>query len=270
MRNLLKCILFLSILFASSSGSAQITVGSMVVGQGLSDPNDWNDYFQFGIYIDVNTSACGFTRTPHYLVTLETLGASIGAMAHASGVPSIYNATPTGFRVYVRWTDHPTDAPTIGGSMIPNPLRAVFARDQNWVIRWTAIATDGCNNKRIPIKVMLQGPHNGTDMNSTLNTIGSIPLSQPYNVPPHNYAGTENVTSIPPDVVDWVLIEVRDPLDNTSIIAKRAAFVTKDGTVLDLDGFDGVLFPNLGVNSGFISVHHRNHLGIMTNSVVPF
>ncbi len=249
---------------------AQVTVGTMTVGQGVSDPSDWRDYFSSGIYIDVNTSACGFTRTPHYLVTLESIGGSIQGMWQTSGLPAVYNATPTGFRVYIRWTDHPTVAPTIGGSMTPNPLRASFAQSQNWVIRWTAIASDACTSKRIPIKVMLQGAYNGLDMNKTLNDVGTIPLSQPYNVSPYNYTGTESVDNIPADVVDWVLIQLRAPSDDSSIIAQRAAFVKTDGTVVDIDGFDGVLFSNLGVSSGFISVQHRNHLGVMTNSVVPF
>ena len=45
----------------------------MVVGQGVTDPNDWVNYHSSGIYVDVNTSACGFTQTPHYLVTLESI-----------------------------------------------------------------------------------------------------------------------------------------------------------------------------------------------------
>ena len=75
----------------------------MVVGQGVTDPNDWVDYGNLGIYVDVNTSACGFTQTPHYLVTLESI-TNRGSHWYVSGVPSVYNVTPTGFRVYIRWT----------------------------------------------------------------------------------------------------------------------------------------------------------------------
>lgn len=119
----------------------------MVVGQGVTSPNDWVDYNGGvgGIYVDVNTSACGFTQTPHYLVTLESLTNS-GYHWYISGVPSIYSATPNGFRVYLRWTDTPSDAPTIGSLNFPNPLRASTALNRNWVIRWTAITTGDCAN----------------------------------------------------------------------------------------------------------------------------
>lgn len=141
--NLLKSFLgsLVLLLSCTMTSNAQITVGSMVVGQGVTDPNDWLDYSNLGIYVDVNTSACGFTQTPHYLVTLESRS---GYQWEVSGVPSIYNITPTGFRVYLRWTDHPSDRSTIGSRNFPNPLRASTARDRGWVIRWTAISTGDC------------------------------------------------------------------------------------------------------------------------------
>ncbi|WP_420571681.1 T9SS type A sorting domain-containing protein [Kordia sp.] len=146
-------ILLCSFLFISIA-NAQITVGSMVVAQGVTTPNDWVDYNGGvgGIYVDVNTSACGFTQTPHYLVTLESTTNS-GYHWYINGVPSIYLATPNGFRVYLRWADHPSDNPTIGGLNFPNPLRASTARNRNWVIRWTAISTGdcaSCNGNALP------------------------------------------------------------------------------------------------------------------------
>jgi hypothetical protein len=43
------------------------------------------------------------------------------------------------------------------------------------------------------ISVILEAAYNGTDMSTTLNDNGIIPLSQPYNVTPWNYNGTESV-----------------------------------------------------------------------------
>jgi len=63
----------------------------------------------------------------------------------------------------------------------------------------------------LDMSVYLEGPFESIAMNTDLNTAGVIPLSQPYNNSPWNYSGSENVGSIPnPDVVDWVLIELRD------------------------------------------------------------
>ena len=64
----------------------------------------------------------------------------------------------------------------------------------------------------LTLKAFLEGPYSGIQMNSNLNSSGYIPLSQPFNQLPWNFTGTESVTSIPnADIVDWVLIELREP-----------------------------------------------------------
>ncbi|MCD4735575.1 MAG: hypothetical protein K8R53_05995, partial [Bacteroidales bacterium] len=79
------------------------------------------------------------------------------------------------------------------------------------------------------LKVILEGPFNGTDMNTDINSF--IPLFQPYNNPPWNYISCENVPAIPTgDIVDWILIELRDASDANSatgvtMIAQQAAFL---------------------------------------------
>jgi len=140
MKNLKQFFFLFVMVSFSYTVNAQMTVGSMVVGQGVSGTN-WVNYINQGAYIDVNTSQCGFTSTPHYLVTLEN-GSSRWAV---SGVPSIYNATPNGFRVYIRWTDSPEDSPTVGVNQDPNPLQPATATNYGWVIRWTAISIGDCD-----------------------------------------------------------------------------------------------------------------------------
>jgi hypothetical protein len=94
----------------------------------------------------------------------------------------------------------------------------------------------------VDLSAFLEGPFNGTDMNTELNGLTDFPLSQPYNQPPWNYSGTESVGSIPnSNVVDWLLIELRDATDAPSatpptIIAQQAAFVLMDGSVVGMDG----------------------------------
>ncbi len=119
----------------------------------------------------------------------------------------------------------------------------------------------------------LEGPFSGTQMTTMLNTVGLIPLSQPFYIQPWQYAGSENVTSIPNDIVDWVLIELRDATDaasanSTSVIARQAAFLTNNGTVVGLDGSSILSFDNSITHNLFVVVWHRNHLGIMSANVV--
>ncbi len=117
------------------------------IGQGVTSPDDWQDYTSLGIYVDVDTSGCEFKTTPHYLITIESLE-ELGYHWGLSGAPAIYKPTPTGFRVYLRWTDHSTEEPTIGSLAFANPLRATTAKNRQWVIRWTGIEKRDCPVKK--------------------------------------------------------------------------------------------------------------------------
>lgn len=124
-------------------------------------------------------------------------------------------------------------------------------------------------------KAYLEGPYTGTEMSGNLNVFGYIPLTQPYNVSPWLYSGTESVSAIPnPDVVDWVLIELRDAenassASSTTCVARQAGFILKDGLITSTTGFPFVEFPVV-VNQGlFMVLTHRNHLPVMSSSALP-
>jgi hypothetical protein len=114
------------------------------------------------------------------------------------------------------------------------------------------------------LKVFLQGPWNGTDMNTHLLDNGLIPLEQPYDSAPWNYNGTEEVDAIPDDVVDWVLVELRTGLAASTVEARRAGFLLKDGSVVDLDGSSSLSFYSVTQGDYYIVVKHRNHLAVMS------
>jgi PKD repeat protein len=125
----------------------------------------------------------------------------------------------------------------------------------------------------LDLKAYLEGPFNGSTMEPTINDY--LPLSQPFNMPIWNYTGTESVGAIPnTDVVDWVLIDVRDAASAASAtsstsIAKQAAFILNDGSIVDLDGMSNLRFAVSISQNMFVVVWHRNHLGIMANSAIP-
>ncbi len=127
------------------------------------------------------------------------------------------------------------------------------------------------------VTAYLRGPWNGVSaMNTALNTAGIIPLTQPYNVTPFNYAGTENVASIPNvNVVDWVLVEHRKPSTNlpadaisATITGRKAAFLLNTGLVVELDGVTPIAFDITKQGNAFLTIRHRNHLGVMSN-IIP-
>jgi hypothetical protein len=123
---------------------------------------------------------------------------------------------------------------------------------------------------QLSLKVFLEGPFAGTEMNSSLNTKGVIPLQQPYSGYPWNYAGTESVVSVPGiNNVDWVLVELRDAADAASAnsgttIARQAAFVQKDGTVVSIDGSSELQFNTAISQQLFVVIWHRDHLAIIS------
>ncbi len=122
----------------------------------------------------------------------------------------------------------------------------------------------------LDLKVFLEGPFNGVEMNTDLTNSTILPLNQPYNDLPWNYNGTENVVAIPSDVVDWILVELRDATDAASAnestsIAKQAAFLKNDGSVVGLDGISNLYFPYSPISQLFVVIWHRNHLPVLSN-----
>ena len=103
---------------SQSVQSAFIAKGSTPVGNTA-----WQQYPDGeGVFVDVDTSSAGAKTTPIYITSLG------GRLAHWSttGATSIYEPTPRGFRVYVRWS--------VGG-----PLTPAEANFNQWHINWIAV-----------------------------------------------------------------------------------------------------------------------------------
>lgn len=122
----------------------------------------------------------------------------------------------------------------------------------------------------IDLKVFLEGPFATLEMLNTLNYQGYLPLSQPYNVSPWNYNGSEAVTAIPNnDIIDWVLVELRDAPDAASATAATAirtygAFLLRNGSVRDIDGTGLPVFNQVVSQNLYAVVSHRNHLDVLS------
>ena len=108
----------------------------------------------------------------------------------------------------------------------------------------------------------LMGAMSGTSMVNALNTAALIPLTQPYNGGTTNYAGTEILGSLPINMVDWILVDIRDPATPTTIVATKAAILMTDGTITDVDGVSPITFLNVTPGNYFVGLRHRNHLAI--------
>lgn len=159
-----------------------------------------------------------------------------------------------GDHVTVRWTQP------------GNPTLTVVGGSQ--VARWIACKPS------LSIRLALDGaydPANGL-MCDDLRSSGLVPLQEPYTALGFTQAGGgggETVASTllavtgKNAIVDWVLVELRDPIDPTVVLATQAALLQRDGDLMGIDGYASLLF-NLSAGPYYVSVRHRNHLGAMT------
>ncbi len=179
------------------------------------------------------------------------------------------------------WAGSAWSAPPAGQS---NPatrdvLMPSYAFPAATNITWALSRNAVLSGIQLAMKVFLEGPYNtGTAlMNTNLRTLPTFPLTEPYTGLGFTQSGGGGGEVISSSVltttgnnaiVDWVLVELRNAANSSSIVATRCALLQSDGDVVDLNGASPVTF-NQPAASYFTSVRHRNHLGAMTLNTVP-
>ncbi len=100
-------------------------------------------------------------------------------------------------------------------------------------------------------------------MRDDLRVKGVIPSSDPYNLGITSSCDPNTIAN----VVDWVLIQLRDKSDSTVVLAETAALLKTDGNIISATNCsDTQVVFNLSPDNYFVSVNHRNHLGAMSLS----
>ncbi|HRX96656.1 MAG TPA: SGNH/GDSL hydrolase family protein [Bacteroidales bacterium] len=188
---------------------------------------------------------------------IETLNAEIPNIAVTKYDPNSPIVIVDQFTGYDPVTDNQSDGTH------PNAIG-----EEKMAQKWRDAIIDALSGISVDVNVFLEGPFNGTDMNDNLSAV--IPLNQPFSGAPWNYTGTESYSILPADIVDWVLLELRDATDAASatggtIIAQKACFIDNTGKIVNLDGSAEVRFSVELTNNLFVVVHHRNHLKIMSS-----
>jgi hypothetical protein len=136
------------------------------------------------------------------------------------------------------------------------------------------VFTGGHGALNTGLTVYLQGPYNTVThaMNTALKTANLIPTHHPYNVAPWNYAGDNYNHIIPANAVDWVLVELRQAntvANAQTSLARRAAFLLNNGTVVDTDGVSPVKFYNVTLSQNlFPVIWQRNHMPVIAANAV--
>lgn len=138
--------------------------------------------------------------------------------------------------------------------------------------------TDTCVLAAVRLNVKLGGAMIGVFgqdlMRDDLRQVGYIPIEEPYsNLAGFNHEGmgggettTQEILNITGDdaIVDWVFIEIRDRDNPADVQATCSALLQRDGDVVGPDGESVIYFPTLNEKDYFVTIRHRNHLGLMT------
>ncbi len=131
---------------------------------------------------------------------------------------------------------------------------------------------------RANVKLMLEGPYNGSAMNDALRTLPSFPLTEPFTAMGYSQPAYIPGATIPAGVlsvtgnnaiVDWMLVEMRPAATPSVVAASRAVLLQRDGDVVELDGVSTVGFAGLSPGSYCVAVRPRNHLPVMLSPSTP-
>jgi hypothetical protein len=131
----------------------------------------------------------------------------------------------------------------------------------------------------VAAKVFLEGPYDSMTglMHDSLRVNSLLPLMDPYPALGYTHTGPGNDGVVQPSVfnltgndaiVDWVILELRNSVSPTTIVASRSALLQRDGDIVELDGTSPIDIEVIGGDL-FVSVLHRNHLGVMTQASLP-
>lgn len=139
----------------------------------------------------------------------------------------------------------------------------------NWLYLDNVNVTGTPSNVEVQARAFLEGPYknNGT-MQDILGFTFAMQLAQPYDVAPWNYNGTESTVIVPAAAVDWVLVEIRNGIGGTNLVASQAAFIDTDGYITQTNGIRGVSFSSFAPGNYYVCIRHRSHLDVMSANMV--
>ncbi len=142
------------------------------------------------------------------------------------------------------------------------------------------LVNPACIGINLDISTYLTGPtldnQGNSDMRDNLREMDQIPTDEPYTeLPFFNHVGEGGGEKIEATlleiedenaIVDWIMVELRSPSDPEQVVATKSALLTKTGRVTSTGGASSVYFNNVPSGSYYVSIRHRNHLGICTGN----
>ncbi|MBK7761958.1 MAG: PKD domain-containing protein [Bacteroidetes bacterium] len=135
---------------------------------------------------------------------------------------------------------------------------------------------------KMAAKAILNGPYNAATglMYDSLRVLNLIPINEPYTSAPYfkqGIGGGGGETTSPAvlaisgndAIVDWVHVEIRLVTNSNIIVANKNALLQRDGDIVSAsDGISPIEFVGLPSGNYYVSIKHRNHMGVMTQSAI--
>jgi hypothetical protein len=112
----------------------------------------------------------------------------------------------------------------------------------------------------LTLKIFLEGPYNS--VSQKMSKALTIPTTSPYS---EHY---KTVISVHPGAIDWVLVKLLDELYNT--VVAQSAFLLDDGSIISANGSLALKFLVDNTSDYYVVVEHRNHLPVMSSSLISF
>ncbi|MBV6428827.1 MAG: 1,4-alpha-glucan branching enzyme GlgB [Haliscomenobacter sp.] len=208
----------------------------------------------------------------HYVIVIGNLDPDAGHDAYPS-----YNATGT-------WYRYNGDPAVDGTSFTVSNAGSAYFLQPSEVLVLTNFPVNNpvldATMVKASARTLLSGPFepNTGLMRDDLRSLGYIPTSEPYTALGYVYTGGAGGETINPSVlavtgedaiVDWVVLELRSEATPGTVTKSRPAMLQRDGDIVDLDGTTtAIAFSGVTPGEYFVTVRHRNHLGIASASAV--
>ena len=235
-------------------------------------------------YIDANCSGChrpngvNAAFDARFYVPLDQKGMINEPVVGVNSPPGQMIIAPGDTLNSELWVRDGADSATVG--LMP-PLGRYLVHDEyisvltEWIMQMDT-GQDPDDLTELNLTLFLEGPYENGMMNDHLRSQALLPETEPYQAlfGHVGQGGGETATPQTLDsstvnkVIDWVMVELRNPTAPSIVEETRSALLLENGQVVDPQG-GPLLIPDT-TSSYHVAVRHRNHLGVMTQQIVDF
>ena len=208
---------------------------------------------------------------------------SVTATWNSSDELTGFNRTKAGISNYIT-----SPSPNVGWDML-NSQTALATGTGPYTYTRTGISSLGAfaigtrpvlSPLLVTPKIFLQGNYvSGTGlMTDALRTLNLIPTTEPYSgatgFTHSGSGGGETTTSAivgstatagANAIVDWVFVQLYNSAG--TLVNSRSALLLRDGDIVETDGISPLNMAGNAAGNYYISVRHRNHLGVKSNAL---